>query len=761
MGDFNIALNTNECWGSGRKSDPLADRLRTEFLMKNLIDVPPKKMAPTWDNRRSGPGYIAKRLDRFIIKASLIAQWGMPEASTGDDFTSDHRPIFLKWRILGHKLGYAFKFNRIFLKDASFTSLIKQRWDELKQSERTAFTTFREKMQSLRKSTKDWIIKKKKSDKKALQDIMTEISIISGSASYDSMPFDLKVHLHSLEKLKQALLLKEESAWRLKSRALWIKEGDHNTKFFHNFANARRNRNSIWKIEAESGGFVYSQHDIEREATIFFQKQYRRRPSELHDVLWMIDRIPVMFDEAANEEFFKAITESEILEVIKKFQKDKSPGPDGWPIEFFQHFFDLFKHDLLGMVDATRMSGHINSALTATFIALIPKKEQSDSFADYRPIALCNILFKVISKIIAERLKPILNSFINRDQYAFLKHRNILDAVALAQESLFSVSTKNSDAAVFKIDLAKAFDCVDWGFLRILLAKIGLKSQAINWVMACVENVQYSVIINGTPLPPFRAERGLRQGCPLSPLLFILVMDTLSTQINHAVAEHRCVPLKICKNIYLSHNLFVDDILIFAMLCKSSWLCISGIFQKLQSAVGLVINTTKSTLYHNDTNVGLAQWIADLFGVQMASIQGGFKYLGFFLKPKAYSIQDWAWLVDRFYQKISRWELRFLSLAGRLILVQSVLSQLAVYWAHLFSLPAAIIRKLSALSANFLWGGRSHYSKLHLANLDLISKPKKSGGWGLLHQRSFGRALLCISLSQMAFLLRIKHLHRH
>lgn len=76
MGDFNIALNTNECWGSGRKSDPLADRLRTEFLMKNLIDVPPKKMAPTWDNRRSGPGYIAKRLDRFIIKASLIAQWG-------------------------------------------------------------------------------------------------------------------------------------------------------------------------------------------------------------------------------------------------------------------------------------------------------------------------------------------------------------------------------------------------------------------------------------------------------------------------------------------------------------------------------------------------------------------------------------------------------------------------------------------------------------------------------------------------------------
>lgn len=303
------------------------------------------------------------------------------------------------------------------------------------------------------------------------------------------------------------------------------------------------------------------------------------------------------------------------------------------------------------MVDASRMSGNINSALTAIFIALIPKKDLRESFADFRPIALCNILFKIISKIIVERMKSVINSFFTKDQHAFLKDRNIIDVVASTQECLFSVLLKNTDAAILKIDLEKAYDCVDWGFLRILLAKIGLRTHGIHWVMACVENVKYFVIFNGSPSAFFQAERGLRQGCPLSPLLFILVMNALSTQINKVVADNRCAPIKICKNISLSHNLFVDDILLFAMLCKSSWLCLNEIFHMFQSASGLIINKAKSMLYHNDSNEELALWIATLFGINLAPIKDGFKYLGFFLKPKGNRKLDWTWLIDRFYKK--------------------------------------------------------------------------------------------------------------
>lgn len=105
--------------------------------------------------------------------------------------------------------------------------------------------------------------------------------------------------------------------------------------------------------------------------------------------------------------------------------------------------------------------------------------------------------------------------------------------------------SKNLDAAILKIDLQKTYDYLDWGFVRCLLAKIGLRPNSIRWIMACVENVNYMVIINGIPSHFFQAERGLRQGCPLSPLLFILAMNSLSIHINKAVSENRCRPVKI------------------------------------------------------------------------------------------------------------------------------------------------------------------------------------------------------------------------
>eukprot|EP00253_Pinus_taeda_P027392 PITA_27392 len=552
-GDLNVTLNPKECWGNCRKKDNLTDRLRMEFISRNLVDVMSERMMPTWDNGRLGQAYIAKRIDRFIINASIIAKWGMPFSLIANEFTSDHRPIILEWREMEYRKEYSFKFNRIFLDDNSFIEAISRKWMEMQASATALFTTFREKIQSLRVIAKDWQIRKTKQDKQELNNIQKELDTFISSSSHDCLSFEKKNHIRELEKRRQILLLKEEASWRLKSRALWLKEGDRNTKFFHNFANARRRKNSIWKIKDGKGGFLYSQNDIADEASRFFQNQYKRNQSNINDMLWEAKLMPEMFDESAYENFIKPVSEEELLAAIKTFKKDKSPGPDGWPIEFFLHFYDMFKLDLLKMVEASRMSGNIHNALSPTFIALIPKKHRTDSFQDFRPIALCNTLFKIISKIIAERMKLVLNLFITRDQHAFLKDRNIWDAVALTQECLFSMLTNNIKATILKIDLKKAYDYVDWGFLRILLAKIGLRT---------------------------KVERGLRQGCLLSPLLFILVMNSLSLQINKAVSERRCRPVKICKDIFLSHNLFVDDILIFAMLCKASWSCLYSILQK-------------------------------------------------------------------------------------------------------------------------------------------------------------------------------------
>lgn len=147
-------------------------------------------------------------------------------------------------------------------------------------------------------------------------------------------------------------------------------------------------------------------------------------------------------------------------------------------------------------------------------------------------------------------------------------------------------------------------------------------------------------------------------------------------------------------------------------------------------------------LYRNDTNPAIAQWIADRFEINLALIKDGFTYLGFRLKAKGYHCMDWAWLVDRFFFKISRWEMRFLSLAGRYILVQTVLSQLWVFWSHLFILPSSVIKQMKSIVAFLLWSGRPFLSKIHLVKMDTISRPKEKGGWGLLHMNQFGKALM-------------------
>eukprot|EP00253_Pinus_taeda_P021713 PITA_21713 len=710
--DLNMTLSADECWGSCRKNDKMGDRLRAELMRRNLVDVVPDPLSPTWDNGR---------------------------------------PILLEWQDPAFKKGYSFKFNRVFLNDPAFNKFISSKWADLQVSNKALLTTFREKIQALRISAKEWQIRKIKKDCRDLSSIQTELESLSSSSSWSSMSFDKKNKIRELSMRKNDLLLKEELSWRLKSRALWLKEGDRNSKFFHSFANARWKSISIWNIRDSGGNLLSSQEEIAKEATSFFQNQYKRGHSSLHDMFWAAESVPTMFDPQAYEDFIKPVSEDELLSAMKAFKKDRSPGSDGWPIEFFIHFYDLFKRDLLRMVEASRMSGHIHSSLSSTFIALIPKKKESASLHDFRPISLCNSLFKIISKIIAVRLKPALNHFISRDQHAFLKDRNIWDAVAMTQECLYTMATNKSEAAIYKIDLKKAFDCVDWGFLRILLAKIGLRTKGIEWVMACVENVHFSLIINGIPSSFFKSERGLRQGCPLSPLLFILVMNTLSLQINRAVQEKECRPIKICKDIYLSHNLFVDDILIFAMLCKKSWTCIHNILKKFQSASGILINRDKSKLFHNNSNEDLISWIASLLGCAQEPIDNGIKYLGFNLKAKGYRNQDWSWLIDRFYYRISGWEWRFLSLAGRFILVQSVLSQLAVYWAHLFLLPISITKKMSSLAANFLWGGRSFQSKIHLVKMEDISRPRKDGGWGLLNLKVFGKALIYKTLHRGIF----------
>jgi hypothetical protein len=164
---------------------------------------------------------------------------------------------------------------------------------------------------------------------------------------------------------------------------------------------------------------------------------------------------------------------------------------------------------------------------------------------DYRPISCCNVTYKLITKIIACRLRPILSKVIGDEQFGFLQNRQIHDAVALAQESLHSVKKKKLKVSFFKLDLSKAYDRVNWTFLRLVLIQLGMNLKVVNWIMGSLNSASFAVLMNDAPSRFFRASRGLHQGCPLSPFMFLIIAETLSRLLKEARNEGRLRGLKV------------------------------------------------------------------------------------------------------------------------------------------------------------------------------------------------------------------------
>jgi len=368
-------------------------------------------------------------------------------------------------------------------------------------------------------------------------------------------------------------------------------------------------------------------------------------------------------------------------------------------------------------------TGFLPKGVNSTILALIPKKKEAVFMKDYMPISCCNVLYKVISKILANRLKTILPKFISANQSAFVKERLLMENLLLATEIIkdYHKDTVSSRCAM-NIDIFKAFDSVQWSFLLNTLKALDIPEKYIHWIQTFVTTASFSLQVNGELAEYFGSERGLRQGCSLSSYLFVICMNVLSRKIDKAAEDKHIIYHPNCKLLKLTHLCFADDLMVFVRADKKSIEGTLEVFDDFATHSGLKISLEKSTIYMAGVPDIQKEEILQQFPFEYGALP--VRYLGLPLLTRRMTASDYLPLIEKIRSQINSWTVKALSFAGRLQLIISVIFSLTNFWIAAFRLPSACIREIDKLRSAFLWSGPALNSRKVKVAWSEVCSPK-------------------------------------
>ncbi|PNX95639.1 cysteine-rich receptor-like protein kinase, partial [Trifolium pratense] len=587
-GDFNSVTKVSErkgCNGAGGLSE------RAEFSQFidafEVVDIPLVGKKYTWFN---SDGSAMSRLDRFLLSEGFIEKGNFTNQWVGDRDISDHCPIWLSFSNLnwGPK---PFKFNNCWLQHPDFFEFVKQTWENMDIRGKKAFV-LKEKLRKMKDNLKVWnrevfgildlnIYKTVKE--------LNEVEEVLANGLNDPIttnPSEL------VTKFWEQLHFKENLIHQ-KSRTKWIQEADSNTRYFHACIKGRRRRNQIVFLK-KGNSLIQGVAEIKEEVKDHFSRHFTEEWSS-RPFLQGIDFDTLSADD--NALLLEPFEEEEVKETIWSCDGSKSPGTDGFNLIFFKVCWPIVKYDVMAFLREFHASACLPKVVTASFLTLIPKKDHPQDLFDYRPICLIGSLYKILSKLLANRLKRVLGKVISNYQSAFLPHRQILDGVVVLNEVIDIAKRRKDACLLFKVDFERAYDTVNWHFLERMMFKMGFSEGWLKWMRACIFESSMSILVNGSPTADFKVGRGLRQGDPLSPFLFLIVAEGLTGLMRKAVELGKFKGYRINDDIQYPILQFADDTILMGDGSWDNFWTIKTLLRSFELVSGLKINFVKSKLY--------------------------------------------------------------------------------------------------------------------------------------------------------------------
>ena len=685
----------------------------------------------TWSNERDNPTLV--RLDRAFCNSEWeesFPNYGLNAMSTG---VSDHCPIILN-RIDKVPRKSSFKFENHWLHVQGFSQVVQQAWE--KEQRGNALSVLQQKLFLTAKALRAWS-KPLFSNIRLQLHIAKEVILRLDTAqenrqlSYNELLLRKELKLRAL-----GLAAVERSRRRQASRITWLKSGDACTRFFHLKMSARRRRKYIYALKRQDGTLTWKHNEKEQIIHEHFSNLMGKKVPRSRAFNW--DRLDLpRLQELPGLELDRPFNVSEIELAINSLLTGKAPGPDGFTSDFYKHCWPIIKPDIMSAFHSIHIQQFASlEQLNGAQVVLIPKVEVATETKDFRPISLIHSFAKLVTKVLATRLSSYIDKLIADSQSAFIKGRCIQDNFVYVRGLVRHYHRTRTPICLIKLDISKAFDTVSWEYLLQMLSHRGFSTRWTNWLTALLRFSSSRVMLNGSAGPKLMHARGLRQGDPLSPYLFILAMDVLSRIFDIATEEGHLTPLK-GRQARLRLSLYADDVMIFTNPVKEDIACIMRTMKAFGEATGLNINMAKSSVATvRCADLDMDEILGDLVGNRVSF---PIQYLGLPLTIGRTRMVHLQYIQDRAKSKLAGWQGKLVNVAGRRELVKSVLSSLPVYLLTVIKAPKQFLKEIDKMRRKFLWGELTG-GKCKVA-WATVCTPQPYGGLGIKDLDYFSQSL--------------------
>ncbi len=718
----------------------------SKFLKKimkhfNLIDIWrktwPEKRQYTW---RQISLNLHSRLDYWLIQKNLLQK--IESTDIRPSVKTDHNAISLKVKFGKVKNGPGYwKFNSSLTNDTTYKIKLSEIISKCKRHCEIDGLSKQLTWEMCKRKIKDYTIEYCKIKATVKRDILKmlerdvedlELKSQEDHNSYKNSYINAKLKLEKMyaNAAKGAIV---------RSRVKWHEEGEINSKYFIGLEKHNNCKNSITELKSKNGKNLTNVNEILNETVDFYQNLYKSKHIDEDLINNYVNNTEVP-QLNQNDQLLcdGPLTIDECTIVVKKLKLNRSPGSDGLTTEFYNCFWDDIKYLMVNAINEGYRNGELSFSQRRGIIKLIHKKGEKNKLDNYRPITLLNYDYKICTAALARRIQNVIKKIISDDQCGYIQGRFIGRNIRVIEDIIDYCDEHDNNAAILFIDFQKAFDSLEINFLEKCLRKFNFGNSFIKWVKTTYNNVNSCISINGWLSRSFEIERGIRQGCPLSALLFIISAEFMSLNI------------KTNKNIE-GFNFFndpdletkitqlADDTTIFVNNPTSVKFVFDEI-ERFSSVSGIVLNKSKTDgIYLGrqnqidiDTGIKWSDEPVKSLGIYFGKNKKEVENLN--MKPKLVKLEN----------IINRWKARKLTYYGKVTIIKTLGISQILYNASCINVPDYVITNINKIIYRFLWG-----SKKEKVKRTVITKDFDNGGLHMINIQCQINALKIKWISRM------------